>query len=66
MLLANAVYFKGNWKVEFTARSNKECFYNPECTKVQMMGTTGAFKYGVIRSLDARVLEMPYEVFILF
>ncbi|CAH1403068.1 unnamed protein product [Nezara viridula] len=61
LMLANAMYFKGDWKVKLKLNPGKQCFYNPDCTVVKMMTTTASFKYGEIASLKARILEMPYE-----
>ncbi len=66
LALVNAVYFKGKWLNQFDADSTKvEPFYLGSSEKkidVPMMHHEANFRHGYLEHLDARVLEMPYEV----
>lgn len=61
MVLVNAVYFKGNWKTQFSEDQTKETdFYNgAKSTKVQMMSTKAKFKYA--EDNLAQIIELPYK-----
>ena len=61
LILANAIYFKGEWVSRFEKRATNEMpFYlsNSRTTQVPMMQQTSDFYYGEDNSLQ--VLEMPY------
>lgn len=63
MVLANAIYFKGNWKYQFDRRRTaKGDFYTSETEKVpvDMMRIKKRFNYAVLDDLDATALEMEY------
>ena len=66
MVLVNAVYFKGDWLKQFDPELTqiKPFSLGSESSKVdvKMMRLTGIFRTGQIGSLDARFLELPYEV----
>ncbi|XP_068082596.1 uncharacterized protein [Anabrus simplex] len=64
MMLANAVYFKGKWKVPFDPDvTSIKNFYPQEgvCHKAFYMEILGTFPYAYIQELDAQALELPYE-----
>jgi len=61
MLLINAIYFKGEWIVEFDeAATQKQDFFLPEGTTVQvdMMSTSGNFSY--YSGENCQVARLPY------
>ena len=66
MVLLNAVYFKGKWLQQFKhSRTKMRPFYarsstNPVVTR--MMQTHGRFQTANLHELDARALELPFEV----
>ena len=67
LVLANALYFKGNWMTKFKSSKTKiEQFFtvsNEEQTYVKMMHIYDKkFYSGFVDSLDARILELPYQV----
>ncbi len=61
LILANAIYFKGNWAHQFKKEATQDvAFYSPGDTHpVKMMATNADFRYGNYG--DVSVLEMPYE-----
>ncbi|XP_015264022.1 PREDICTED: serpin B3-like [Gekko japonicus] len=64
LLLVNALYFKGQWEVEFDKELTKdEPFYFNEikCTNVPMMQRKGQFNTGKIEGSEVQVLEIPYK-----
>jgi serpin B len=61
MLLINAVYFKGEWIIQFDeAATRKQDFFLPEESAVQvdMMTTSGTFSY--YSGENCRVARLPY------
>ena len=66
----NAVYFKGNWLHKFNAAITRpEPFYlgsKENSVDANMMRIETKLRSGYLDNLDARVLELPYVVFILF
>ncbi|XP_018330333.1 uncharacterized protein LOC108740504 [Agrilus planipennis] len=63
-IIANALYFKGNWKEAFNPNGTYEhkCFkVKGVCHPVQMMHVVGNFKYKFIEELDAAAVELPYN-----
>ena len=67
LVLVNAVYFKGNWMRKFDpSLTAVEPFFlgsEDKQMKVNMMHMDAEFIFtGYIESLDARLLELPYEV----
>ena len=66
LVLVNAVYFKGNWMRKFDpSLTAVEPFFlgtKDKQMNVNMMHIDAEFLTGYIESLDARLLELPYEV----
>jgi serpin B len=66
MVLANAVYFKGDWEKEFKANDTQiDVFYKlqdgavpVETVPVDMMQQTETFKY--VENQDLQLIELPY------
>jgi len=61
MLLINAIYFKGDWIVEFDeTATQKQEFFLPESPPVQvdMMSTSGSFSY--YSGENCQVARLPY------
>ncbi|KAG6928143.1 serpin B4-like, partial [Chelydra serpentina] len=64
LVLVNAIYFKGQWKVEFKKKNTKEKPFhiNKTTTKpVQMMHHKGEYKIATIEEHHSQVLELPYK-----
>ncbi|MCK4515728.1 MAG: serpin family protein, partial [Spirochaetaceae bacterium] len=62
LLLANAIFFKGNWASQFDkARTTEEPFYrsNGGTVSVPMMNQLGEFGHGYVDSVE--LLELAYE-----
>ncbi|MBG29701.1 MAG: proteinase inhibitor I4 serpin [Opitutae bacterium] len=62
MVLTNAIYFKGNWDVQFQEKSTREMPFKVTPTnlvKTPMMYQKGNFGY--FQDDDVQVLEMPYK-----
>lgn len=65
LVIANALYFKGNWKVSFDPKqTSMKCFSvaNLGCKMVPMMQKADTLNYNMILDLDAHAVEIPYEV----
>lgn len=64
MIMANALYFKGNWQLAFdTAATRERCFYTTSgCRSVHMMEIQDDFNFGYIEALNANAIEIPYKV----
>ncbi|OGO75052.1 MAG: hypothetical protein A3K41_05620, partial [Chloroflexi bacterium RIFOXYD12_FULL_57_15] len=60
LVLTNAIYFKGDWDVQFTANDTKqENFWSPqEQFAIPMMTRKGKYRYK--ESSDLQILELPY------
>nr|QIR83413.1 serpin 6 [Locusta migratoria] len=64
LMMTNAVYFKGKWKIAFDVDGTTvRCFYkqNLECQRSYFMETLSYFKYGYISALDAEAVEILYN-----
>ena len=66
LTLVNAIYFRAIWEIPFHKRSTEvqpfHLGFKNIKVDVKMMHTNGNFKTGLISSLDARVLELPFKV----
>ncbi|CAK1545669.1 unnamed protein product [Leptosia nina] len=62
MILANALYFKGNWANAFNSRYTRPgCFYRGNtCINVAMMELHAEVKYAYVDNLRAHAVELPY------
>uniref|UniRef100_A0A0C9RQ21 SPI3_1 protein n=1 Tax=Fopius arisanus TaxID=64838 RepID=A0A0C9RQ21_9HYME len=68
MVMVNAIYFKGNWKNKFNALNTTPKAFHIDSThskRVPMMRKTGRYKFSIISEINARCIELPYEVRIL-
>ncbi|XP_072275824.1 antithrombin-III isoform X2 [Pyxicephalus adspersus] len=65
LVLVNAIYFKGLWKLKFDSRNTfMEQFQVPEMTEaceVPMMYQEDKFRHGFYAKDSVQVLEMPYK-----
>ncbi|XP_073406261.1 serpin B4-like isoform X3 [Dendrobates tinctorius] len=63
LVLANAVYFKGQWKKKFNEENTKNApFYTTKESEISvpMMSQIERFNLGAIEEIDAQVIEIPY------
>lgn len=66
LVIANALFFKGKWKLSFDPKETKmKCFnvLNEGCKMVPMMQKADTLNYNLIPDLDAHAVEIPYQVF---
>jgi serpin B len=65
MVLTNAIYFKGDWVMQFNKKETTEAdFYTAsgKKTKVRMMQITGDdADFNYLKTDEAQILELPYE-----
>ena len=70
LVLVNAVYFSCNWQKNFDASNTKvESFYlghTDSKVNVNMMHNNNKFNSGYFDALDARILELPFSVIVIF
>ena len=64
LVLVNAIYFKGLWKLPFDKKATKaEKFFLSSTktmqTNMMNMGANG-FKYAEVSNLDCKIVELPY------
>lgn len=66
MVLVNALYFKANWKLPFDPKFTKNSTFSlgsKNVINVPMMSISGEnFRTAFFADLNARVVEIPYEV----
>lgn len=64
MVLASALYFKGQWTIPFNVTStSKQPFFDHNGTRigeVNMMYNRATYPFSNIKKLQARVIELPY------
>ncbi|XP_043575400.1 serpin B6-like isoform X2 [Chiloscyllium plagiosum] len=63
LVLANAIYFKGNWEKKFDEDNTKEMPFSVtenESKLVKMMCQTGIFNTAYIEEVATNILELPY------
>ncbi|KAK3863550.1 hypothetical protein Pcinc_030700 [Petrolisthes cinctipes] len=65
-VIVNAIYFKGKWKVPFSpTETRKQQFLGLERGSSEivdvMVQKAGFFKHGYSQSLDANIIELPYQ-----
>ena len=63
LVLANAIYFKGSWLLPFNVSYTTPApFYVSAdlSANVNMMQTTGKFRYNINAELGCRIVELPY------
>lgn len=69
-VLVNAIYFDAKWKSEFELKDTKDtCFYSHpgyQCQKIPMMYKEFDFYYKFDSSLESHVVQIPYQVIIIF
>ena len=64
LALANAIYFKGQWKCPFGPDRTDVAPFRVssfESTQVNMMTQTARFRYSLNRRLNCQILELPYK-----
>ncbi|GBP53685.1 Antichymotrypsin-2 [Eumeta japonica] len=64
MVLANAMYFYGNWTSPFDKRNTQLRDYHVDSNTVvqkQIMYKQGSYKYAESSELDCKILEIPYQ-----
>ncbi|KAK2150647.1 hypothetical protein NP493_2749g00001 [Ridgeia piscesae] len=62
LVLVNTIYFKGDWKCQFTSTQDATFYLSStDTTKVKMMLQTAPFRYAVNDNLQCQILELPYD-----
>ncbi|XP_041566197.1 serine protease inhibitor 42Dd-like [Drosophila elegans] len=64
VVLLNAIYFKGQWKYNFDPKFTRKADFQVTKTNrlpVEMMSQTDSFRAANLKSLDAKVIELPYR-----
>ena len=62
--LANAIYFKGQWKCPFDPDRTRQAMFQVsrnEKAEINMMLQTARFRYSLNRRLGCQILELPYK-----
>lgn len=65
LFMINAVYFKSSWKNKFDLKlTTQQDFYkeNNKVKQVYMMFKSAHFSHGVLEDLNAKFIEIPYQV----
>ncbi|NXF43612.1 OVALX protein, partial [Oceanites oceanicus] len=63
LVLVNAIYFKGIWKMAFKEEHTREVPFNvteQESRPVQMMCQNSTFKVAAVAAEKMKILELPY------
>ena len=70
LVLANVIYFKGAWSFPFNDSETETAdFYDARGKlngKVKMMTQRGPYHFSLVPPLESQVVELPYDVSILF
>ncbi|KAI8043145.1 serine protease inhibitor 42Dd-like [Drosophila gunungcola] len=64
VVLLNAIYFKGQWKYKFNPEYTRKADFQVTTKNrlpVEMMLQTDEFRAANLKSLDAKVIELPYR-----
>ncbi|KAM4704597.1 serpin B4-like [Rhinophrynus dorsalis] len=64
MVMVNAVYFKGKWKLQFKKENTKDGIFHMnknEKKTVKMMFQSGKFRIASVPDLKSQIIELPYE-----
>lgn len=64
-MLLNAIYFKGGWKNQFDKNLTKigKFYLNSQsAVNVPLMTTYNNFNISTLKSLNARIIGLPYKV----
>lgn len=68
LVLANAVYFKGNWAKQFDPKATTDRPFHIDANTVKQVPTMfrkGNYKYADLADYDAKCIELPYAVMLL-
>ncbi|XP_061384750.1 serine protease inhibitor 77Ba-like [Danaus plexippus] len=64
IVMLDAIFFKGIWKKQFSVEDTEvSAFYNDlgdSIGDVNLMFISSQFKVGIIKQIDAQILELPY------
>nr|CAB3265989.1 leukocyte elastase inhibitor-like [Phallusia mammillata] len=63
LVIANALYFRGNWHSKFSEQQTEQrAFYVSHYTvvKTPFMFQRGKFRYGYVEELTLQIVELPY------
>ncbi|XP_059048367.1 zonadhesin-like [Achroia grisella] len=63
LILANAIYFKGTWKIQFDPKNTEDKDFSvtkDNIIQVKTMKVKDKFKYAESSDLDAKIIELPY------
>lgn len=69
LILANAVYFKGKWAKEFDPKATMDRPFHVDANTVKDVPTMyrkGNYKYVELPEYNAKCIELPYAVMLLF